>query len=342
MKKNYKIPLLFVAMLITTLSLSAADFKVDGICYNITSFSDNMVEVSFAGKYYDSVSNEYTGDVIIPETITYNNIIYSVTSIGEDAFHGCSKLTSVAIPNSVTTIGYRAFYGCTRLTSVTIPNSVTTIGSIAFEDCSGLTSVTIPNSVTSIGYDVFSSTEWYNNQPDGILYLGNYCLGYKGDKPTGNLTLKNGTSVIVSSAFSGCEGLTSVAIPSSVTTIGEDAFIGCDGLTSVAIPNSVTTIGKDAFYSCSGLTSVTIPNSVTSIGERAFYNCRGLTSVTIPNSVTSIGNSAFYGCSGLMEIKIGNYVTFIGSSVFYDTGWYNNQPDGILYSGNYCLGYRGD
>ena len=101
---------------------------------------------------------------------------------------------------------------------------------------------------------------------------------------------------IGNSAFSRCNGLTSVTIPNSVTSIGGSAFFGCSGLTSVTIPNSVTAIENHAFFGCSGLTSVTIPNSVTSIGDYAFYYCSGLTSVTIPNSVTSIGGSAFFGC----------------------------------------------
>ena len=97
-------------------------------------------------------------------------------------------------------------------------------------------------------------------------------------------------------AFVDCSGLTSLTIPSSVTSIGYGAFEGCSGLTSLTIPSSVTSIGWGAFDGCSGLTSLTIPSGVTSIGGGAFEGCSGLTSMTIPSSVTSIGNYAFYGC----------------------------------------------
>ena len=118
-------------------------------------------------------------------------------------------------------------------------------------------------------------------------------------------------------AFSGCSGLTSLTIPSSVTSIGESAFYGCSGLTSLTIPSSVTSIGESAFSGCSGLTSLTIPSSVTSIGESVFFGCSGLTSFTIPSSVTSIGWGAFCGCSGLTSIYVyTEKLPNMGSDVF--------------------------
>ena len=125
-------------------SVVAEDFEVDGIYYNILSEENKTVEVTKG-------DNKYTGAVAIPETVTYEDVTYWVTSIGGGAFHDCSGLTSIEIPNSVTSIGEWAFFSCTGLTSVEIPNSVTSIGHYAFRDCSGLTSIEIPNGVTSIG-----------------------------------------------------------------------------------------------------------------------------------------------------------------------------------------------
>ena len=148
---------LFTALLLLlSVAVNAHDFEVDGIYYNITDESNKTVAVTYRGSSYSEYSNEYTGKVVIPESVTYNGDTYSVTSIGGSAFYGCTGLTSVAIPNSVTSIGGSAFYGCSGLTSIEIPNSVTSIGSCAFYKCSKLTSIEIPNSVTSIGDDAFS------------------------------------------------------------------------------------------------------------------------------------------------------------------------------------------
>ena len=158
--------------------------------------------------------------------------------------------------------------------------------------------------------ETFSSNDYYTSN-DG---LGN--SAFEGCSGLTSLTLPSSVTSIGDNAFSGCSGLTSLTLPSSVTWIGWDAFTGCSGLTSLTIPSSVTSIGNDAFTGCSGLTSLTIPSSVTSIGESAFYGCSGLISLTIPSGVTSIGKSAFEGCSGLTSLTIPSSVTSISDRAF--------------------------
>ena len=278
-------------MLIGWLPSLAHDFEVEGVFYK--KISDNAVAVTYKGYSYDSYSNEYAGDVVIPSSVNYNGTTYSVTSIGDDAFNRCSSLTGIEIPNSVTSIGQGAFVYCSSLTSVEIGNSVTSIGDYAFYYCSSLTSVIIGNSVTSIGdyAFVYCSSLTSIQIPNSVTSIGDY-------------------------AFSNCSSLTSIQIPNSVTSIGEGAFYYCKSLTSVEIGNSVTSIGDYAFSNCSSLTSVIIGNSVTSIGYGAFVYCSSLTSIQIPNSVTSIGEWALGYCSSLTSIEIGNSVTSIGNNAF--------------------------
>lgn len=188
-------------------------------------------------------------------------IPYSVTSIGEAAFKGYTRLTEIIIPNSVDDIGSSAFYGCTGLKAVTISNSVTTISSNAFDSCSSLQKVSIPDSVTTINPKAFynCSSLITVNIPDSVTQISN-------------------------GAFRDCARLKEVIIPNSVNDISNSVFYGCKGLTEVIIPDLVTSIGKSAFQNCTGLTKVTIPDSVTSIGRNAFSGCTKLTQVEILNS----------------------------------------------------------
>ena len=268
MNTFHKVLFVLAILIANCISASAIEFTVDGVRYSV---NDDNTTVTVAG--YPSGSKP-TGDLTIPESVTYGGISYPVTSIGEGAFYGCSGLTNV-----------------------TIPNSVSSIGNMAFDWCTGLTSVTIGNSVTSIGYSAFYGTAWYINQPDGLVYAGPVAYTYKGTMPSGtSIVLKEGTKGIADYAFNRCSGLTSVAIPNSVTKIGNRAFEYSNGLKSVTIPNSVSSIGNYAFDGCSGLTSVAIPNSVTYIGKGAFWGCSGLTRIdAYPNpEKVSTGEDAFY------------------------------------------------
>lgn len=267
MKKLLRIPLLLAMLLLTTIPTLAYNVGIYGIYYNLNSMA-MTAEVTY---YSTSSSNSavYSGAVTIPETVTYDGMTYSVTSIGPSAFYNCTRLTSVSIPNSVVSIGRSAFCGCTKLTSITIPDSVTSLGNFAFWGCSGLTSVAIPNSVTSIGLDAFFDTGWYNAQEDGVLYFDSYCLGYKGDKITGELTIRDGTTLICNSAFYNCTGLTSVIIPSSVAIIDYYAFYGCGGLTSVTSLNSTPPMCVDDVFSPSTYTDATLKVPTVSVYKGA-------------------------------------------------------------------------
>ena len=152
MKK--KIFTFFLALVAGIGTMFAFGTQVDGIWYEFDT-KRKTASVTYQGDYSYTYPDEYLGNVVIPSSVTYKSVTYSVTSIGMDAFKGCTGLTSVTIPESVTSIGHEAFARCTGLTSITIPNSVTFIDSYAFCECSGLTSVTIPNSVKFIGSRAF-------------------------------------------------------------------------------------------------------------------------------------------------------------------------------------------
>ncbi len=260
MKRIIQLSLLLLAILLPA-TVAAYDFEVDGIYYNI---NGSNVTVT-------SGDNQYTGDITIPETVTYNGTTYSVTSIGDYAFHGCSSLTSIEIPDAVTSIGDRAFYGCSSLTSIDIPDAVTSIGDYVFSGCSSLTSIDIPDAVTSIGYEAFS-----------------YCSSLT------SVTIGNSVTSIGGHAFYNCNLKTLIFNAVSCTSIAGDAFkerIYTSYITTLHFGDHVEYIPANLPYLSMSGKVLTLPNSVKTIAAGAIRgNCAG---VVIGTGIENIEAGAF-------------------------------------------------
>ena len=355
MKKQYFIIILLTTLLsVVGMDVFAHDIAVanaDGVTiYYVWTNNQTELEVSYDGSSAIYSSHAYLGNVVIPETVTYEGNNYKVTSIGTSAFSECSRLTSVTIPDGVKSIGSSAFFRCTGLLSVTVPNSVKSIGDFAFKDCLSLQSFIIPNLVTSIEESTFEECRKLTSItiPEGVTSIGE--KAFKNCYSLISVAIPNGVTAIKNSTFQNCNSLTSVGFPNSLKTIGQSAFQSCSSLRSVTIPSSVTSVGLWAFQDCLGLTSVHIsdlsawcntsfvsnplsyahhlylngelvrevvfPEGTISIKQGVFSGCTDLTSVTIPNSVTTIEESAFSGCSSLKSIIIPNNVTDIKGWAF--------------------------
>ena len=347
--KTFKQLLMTVAMLLCSAAVTAHDFEVGVVFYNVTSETNSEVEVTYRGSSYSEYSNEYTGSVVIPESVTYNRKTYSVTSIGSRAFCVCSSLTSITIPNSVTSIGSSAFEGCSSLKTVINYSSLTISKGSGGNGFAGFYADKVINAPNgSIEGDFVWAKIDGNNTLCG--YIGNATElslpeNYKGEN-----------YVIGYKAFYDCYNLTSITIPNSVTSIGSSAFYYCGSLktvinlSSLTISKGSTDNGYVGYYAdkvindpnvsiegdfvwakidgnntlcdyIGNATELSLPENYKGenyvIGDYAFYKCSSLTSVIIPNSVTSIGNSAFEYCSSLTSITIPNSVTSIGSRAFY-------------------------
>lgn len=260
---------------------------VDGIRYEIYDDGAYVSRKSYSG-------GDYSGEMVIPSSITYKGVIYPVTRINSFAFWNCKKLTSISIPNSITFIGESAF-----------------------NNCSSLTSIEVPTSVTSIGQNAFKDTQWLKDKPEGCIYINSILYLFKTEDYSQSVSvdIKDGTTEICGNAFSGCTGLYHISIPNTVTSIGEYAFRYCSSLNYVVIPNSVTSI-SDYVFADSGISSVTLPNSLTEIPSCAFYNCKVLNNVIIPKSVERIGREAFANCTRLSNITIPESLSYIYAAAF--------------------------
>ena len=300
---------------------------------NVTSIGNS----AFLGCPIENATMPTNAISYIPKEKLAKVVINGGENIKNNAFKGCSGLTSITIGNSVTSIGDRAFYGCKGLTSITIPNSVTSIGQSAFAGCTGLTSITIPNSVTSIGNWAFE--DCYNlievcNKSSLNIVAGNNSYGYVGYYAKNVYTQEGGSKL--STDENGYMIYTDEAKNEMILV----KYTGND--VELTLPNGITSIHNYTFYYCTGLTSITIPDSVTSIGRSAFegtayYNnesnwengvlyigkhlIKAKTNINgvyeVKPGTICIAENAFYGCKGLTSVTIPDSVTRIENKTFY-------------------------
>lgn len=291
MKKGYFYAII-IYLLMLPLTLSAQDFEVNGIFYNIIDVEKRTIEVT----HQKNSTISYNGNISIPSSVTHNNTTYNVTAIGDYAFSNCSDLKSVSIPNSVTTIGL-----------------------CAFQYCPNLSEINIPNTITLIGFDAFHDNAWYEAHPDGVIYISNVLYSYKGNlnMPLDvSVEVKEGIVSISPYAFYACGGITSITLPNSVTIIGNCAFQDCVNLSTINLPDCIATIDTGTFTGCTKLTSISLPENLKQINDAAFMRCLSLTSISVPDSVTHIGRNVFADCLYLQNATIGKNVISIGSQAF--------------------------
>lgn len=314
------------------MKLNAQDFTYGDLEYSIN-YDDVTVTVTGHIDGYEA-----TGTLNIPTVAYYNGNSYTVTIIDYYAFRYCTGLTgTLVIPNTIEEIGDDAFDYCGFTGVVNIPASVEYIGYTPFYGCDGIE-----------GFVVDPNNEDYDSRDNCNAII----LSYNNELQIGckNSTIPNTVTSIAEDAFNRCTGLTSITIPSSVTSIGGWSF-WFTGLTSINIPSTVTYIGTNPFAGCADLTSITvesgnavydsrnncnaiiktsanelisgcqnsvIPDDVTRIGNNAFYFIHTLSGeLVIPEQITSIGEYAYEGCSGLTgSLIIPNTVLEIGESAF--------------------------
>ena len=345
MKTTKRIMTLLLALMAANMAL-AYNFEVDGIYYRI---QGSEVSVTYKSRY----NADYSGDIVIPETVTYQGVTYTVTTIGDNAFYWCSELTSIHIPKSIKRIkGDMTFYSCPNLSVVEI-ESLESWCNIEFE--------------ISPGYQ-FS----YSNP---LSY--SHSLYMNGEKLT-ELVIPSGVTRIGTAAFCKLSSLSRLEIPSSLISIGDAAFLGCSGFDRLDIPDLESFIKIDFQGNESnpmiharqvyldGIEmshELVIPETATTISEGAFNGCQYITSVSIPPSVKTIGANAFLNCDSLKRVYIQDIASWC-KIVFANSGanpisntipkaWWDFQkvdvyvngssvthlviPEGVTHVGNYAF-----
>ena len=290
----------------------AYDFQSGNLLYTIVSSDPARVRV--VGHINGA---EAEGELIIPETVEYEGIQYSVAEIGKNAFRGCSHLNGrLVIPPTVTKIGIAAFMECSGFSGdLVIPNNVDTILTGAFSNCSGFDGhLYISESMKRIYLETFSGCSGLTgtlNIPESVTEIDadafSACRGFTGTLVIPSSVKEIGMNASQNSygAFQGCTGITGLMLHDSVRIIGYCCFAQTGITGEIVFPSGITEIWSYAFSECHGLNGIVLNEGLEYIGSRAFKDCGGLTGeLVIPSSVKEIKSYAFQGCSGINSVVL--------------------------------------
>lgn len=300
-------------------------FVANGVAYIVSGLGDdgNTVKVTYQKTDNDKTDNSsitaanktgYSGDVVVPNSVSYQGISFDVTALDEKCFYSASNLESVVLPEGITTIPAYAFNSCSNLNHIDIPSSVKEIATYAFIYCSKLDQVDLPVGLTTLGIRSFQNTGISSiNLPEGVTEIPQYCFY---GTPLTSVILGDGITSLGSNCFQSCSKLQSVKLPAHIKTLPSSIFYGCSSLSEIVIPEELSKIETSAFYGCSALEGINIPDSVSSLGSGMFQNCSALKEVKIPAKISTLPSSLFQGCSALEKVTISPEVTALPSNIF--------------------------
>lgn len=283
---------LTLLLLFSFLSLRA--FTVDGINYSVTNSTTKTVSVA---------QGNYSGVIVIPEKVTFEDVEYTVTGLATYAFRE-SGATQITLPQTVKSIGMLCFQTCDRLVSINLSDNITQIQAMAFDGCSSLNHITIPSATTNLGIACFQNCSSLQE----VIFPENSSL-----------------TTLDMSVFNGCVSLESIVLPNSITSIANYTFTNCTSLKYVTLPNKVKTLPSRMFNNCIALESINIPDNITSIEEEAFSNCVSLTKVVLPaNEGLAIAKNVFLGCNNIAEVYYGADMLCLAPSTVFTDAVYEN------------------
>lgn len=260
--------------------------------------------------FYNNLKDvRYIIDSDLETYLQSNHPIINDIRCGIKYYLNDQEITTLEIPSGITSIGDGVFLSSNNLTNLTLSSKITSAGKYAFNNCSNL---------KDIRYYIYDDLATYIQKGHPAFYVNCGIKYYWNNQEITTLEIPTSVTSIGNHAFYCCNGLTSIDFPSNLSSIGDWAFSNCSGLTSVDLPSSITKMGEYVFNNCENLSNVNLPSGITTISTGAFSYCSNLKYIELPAGITSIGDDAFVNCSNLQNINLPSGITTIGSGAFWD------------------------